>query len=220
MSPIYNPTAGGGGLNVYESSLAYLNGYDFFSSIGILDNTFTEVMAATTTIPPFDSEFGTVSTIDNSVSLAGAGVAVSWAGWNIPVQEEVLMVSWMNPGLSAMVGLGLGETTLPVGALQDDFQIIFQTAQMLFGKHVGGVFTTLATDNTIQNTNPSAQSAKGLAIYANGATNQQQLFINYGGFWFHILTTNDAAFSTYESVFLRHYGNNARFITPIYVWGK
>ena len=218
--PIYNPTAGGGGINVYESNLAYLNGYDFFTSIGILDNTFTELFGYTTTIGAFDGSVGTAMVIDNSVALSGAPSAHSMAGWDFAVKDEVLVMAWGTPSLSGYFGVGINESTLPAGAQQDDYQSTFQTTSIQWGKHVGGAFTVLASDLTIGNNMNISNMAKGIALYVNGATNEQQIFMCMGGFWFHVLTTNDAEFTTFQSVYLRYQGQNARAITPIFCWGK
>jgi len=216
--PIYNPTAGGGSLEIYESSLNYLNGYDFFKSIGLLDDTFTQLIGATTTIPAFSSQVGVNLTIDNSVAKSAAPGGASAAGWDFAAKNEVLIEAWIT-GSALFFGVGVNESTMPVGAQQDDFQAVFGTSPVL-DKHVGGANTVLASDSTLSANGGVGQSAWGVALYVNGTTNVQKMFLNIGGFWIPVLSASDASFTTFQSAYLRHNGSSVRFISPIYVWGK
>jgi len=216
MSPLYNPAAS-------TSAGKVDNGEDFFTEIGILSG-MTQLVGADNTYPAFDSSNGGALTITDSVATAGAGTTVSWAGWNFSsASDRVLITGYMAPGLSGYIGLGVGSGTLPVGALQNSYTGFYDTSAggSSIGRHLGGVFSQLATNNTCYQDNAATSTVWGMGLYMNGAANTQAFYVKGGsGQWFNILNTSDTNFSSFQCAFVRHGENYSRFMTPIYVWGS
>ena len=202
-------------------------GEDFFRKEGFLVDGMDPLISARYTIPAFDDYDGTAVTITNSVAKSAAGSAPSWAGWDLSAAKtKLLVLAYTQPSTSAYAGVGVHKGTLPGTTLEDDYQTNFDTAPgTLIGKHVSGSWTTLGTDATIYQDDAIISPIWGIALYVDADNDIQKSFVKSGtAEWLQVLSTADdssaSGLTSFQSVYLRYAGLNARFIAPIMVWGS
>ena len=199
-------------------------GEDFFRKEGFLDG-MAPLITASTTIPATDDSDGTALTITDSVAVAGAGAEASWAGWDLSASKtKLLAIAYVHPSTSNYIGLGFHTSTLPADELQDAYEATFDGAggHSELGKYVtDGTYTAVQTDTTIYQDDAAISAVWGIALYVDGSGNVQKSFVKSGtGNWFQVLADTETDHSSFQSFYLRHYGESARFITPIMVWGS
>ena len=214
--PIYNPSP--------ESSSSTVEGLgtDFFTANGYLTG-LSSILEYSTDIGAFDDSDGTALTITDSVALAGTGDANSWSGWNLgAAQTKLLALTYMQPSLSDWVGLGFHEGSLPTTALQESYQSIFYGGQskIALSEYTGGSKTEISTDTTMYQDDLRTSAVWGMALYVDGDSNIQKSFAKGAtGQWFEVGSATATDHSSFQSLFLWHDGQSARFICPIYLWG-
>ena len=199
-------------------------GEDFFRKEGFLVDGMAPLISARYTIPALDDYDGTAITITDSVAKAASGAATSWAGWDFASSiSKGLMVAYIQPSTSLFTGVGFHVGTLPAAAVQNTYQAVFApvSSRIEIGEHTSGSFTVLGTDSTIYQDDVTYAAAWGIALYVDGSSNVQKVFVKSGtGEWIQVLSTTDSDHSSFQSCYLRSYGANARFTTPIYCWGS
>ena len=88
-------------------------------------------------------------------------------------------------------------------------------------KYVSGSLTAVQTDATIYQNDVVTAAVWGIALYVDGSGNVQKSFVKGGtAEWLQVLADTETDHSSFQSFYLRHYGESARFITPIMVWGS
>ena len=202
-------------------------GEDFFRKEGFLVDGMAPLISARYTIPAFDDSDGTALTITNSVAKSAAGAEASWSGYNLSASKtKLLAIAYVHPSTSNYVGLGFHTSTLPTDELQDAYEATFDGAggHSELGKYVtDGTYTAVQTDSTIfqDDGHVYATALWGIGIYVDGSGNVQKSFVKSGsGQWIQVLADTETDHSSFQSFYLRHYGESARFITPIYCWGS
>ena len=198
-------------------------GEDFFKKEGFLVDGMVPLVTNSTTIGAFDDSDGTALTITDSVAKSAAGAAASWAGWDLAASKtKLLAIAYVHPSTSNYVGVGFNVSTLPATTLVDSYEATFDGAggHSELAKYVSGGLTALQTDTTIFQNDVVTTAVWGIALYVE-ADSIQKVFVKSGtANWLPVLTDTDADHSSFQSVYLRHYGESARFITPIMVWGS
>jgi len=195
-------------------------GEDFFRKEGFLVDGMVPLVTNSTTIGAFDDSDGTALTITDSVAKSAAGAAASWAGWDLAEKTKLLAIAYVHPSTSNYVGVGFNVSTLPATTLVDSYEATFDGAggHSELAKYVSGGLTALQTDATIYQNDVVTTAVWGIALYVEADI--QKVFIKSAGQWIQVLADTDADHSSFQSVYLRHYGESARFITPIMVWGS
>ena len=200
-------------------------GEDFFRKEGFLVDGMAPIISARHTIPAFDGSDGTAVTITNSVAKAGSAQAESWAGWNLGATYTKLLISAYGH-VSPANGWGIGAkvAVLPVGTIKPStYQARFNihTRSSLGKYNSSSAFATIGYDDTIYQDQAAQASVWGIALYLDGTSNVQKTFIKSGtGQWIQVLSGTDSDHSSFQSVYLRHQGDDVRFIAPIMVWGS
>ena len=199
-------------------------GEDFFRKEGFLVDGMAPLVTARYTIPAFDDYDGTAVTITNSVAKAASGTAVSWAGWDLASSiSKGLILSYVQPSTSNYVGVGFNVSTLPTSTLVDSYEATFDGAggHSELAKYVSGSLTAVTTEATIFQNDAVSSAVWGIALYVDGSGNSQRLFLKSGSSnWIPVLANTESDHSSFQSFYLRHYGESARFISPIYCWGS
>ena len=196
-------------------------GEDFFRQEGFLVDGMAPLITASTTIPATDDSDGTALTITDSVAKSAVGAEASWAGWDLAAAKtKLLAIAYVHPSTSNYVGVGFNVSTLPATTLVDSYEATFDGAggHSELAKYVSGGLTAIQTDATIYQEDVVTTSVWGIALYVEADI--QKVFIKSAGQWIQVLADTDADHSSFQSVYLRHYGESARFITPIMVWGS
>ena len=200
-------------------------GEDFFRKEGFLVDGMAPLVTARYTIPAFDDSDGTALTITNSSAKAGTGAAASWAGYNLSASKtKLLAIAYVHPSTSNYIGLGFHTSTLPTDELQNAYEATFDGAggHSELGKYVtDGTYTSVTTETTIFQNDAVLSAVWGIALYVDGSGNSQRLFLKSGSSnWIPVLANTETDHSSFQSFYLRHYGESARFISPIYCWGS
>ena len=199
-------------------------GEDFFRKEGFLVDGMAPLVPARYTIPAFDDYDGTAVTITNSVAKAASGAAVSWTGWDFSSSiSKGLMVAYVHGCTSDWTGIGFHVGTLPASGVQNTYQAVFENANHYtqLGEHSSGSFTGIATDTTIFQDDVAYATVWGIALYVDGSSNVQKLFVKSGtSQWIQVLSATDSGHSSFQSCYLRSNGENARWVAPIMVWGS
>ena len=198
-------------------------GTDFFRKEGFLVDGMAPLITARYTIPAFDDYDGTALTITNSVAKAAVGAEASWAGWDLAEKTKLLAIAYVHPSTSNYIGLGFHTSTLPTDELQDAYEATFDGAggHSELGKYVtDGTYTAVQTDATIYQDDATLSAVWGIGLYVDGSGNVQKSFVKSAGQWIQVLADTESDHSSFQSFYLRHYGESARFITPIMVWGS
>jgi len=204
-----------------------MDGTDFFTSLGLIGGStgMVPLISSHTTIPTFSDSDGTALTITNSVALAGTGAAASWAGYNLSASKtKLLAIAYVHPSTSNYIGLGFHTSTLPTSTLVDSYEATFDGAggHSELAKYVSGSLTALQTDATIYQNDLVYSAVWGIGLYVDVDNDiQKSFFKGSSGQWVQVLADTDTAHTsaTFQSFYLRHYGESARFIAPIMVWG-
>jgi hypothetical protein len=197
-------------------------GEDFFRKEGFLDG-MAPLITARYTIPAFDDSDGTALTITDSVAKAAVGAEASWAGYNLSASKtKLLAIAYVHPCTSNYIGLGFHTSTLPTDELQDAYEATFDGAggHSELGKYVtDGTYTAVQTDDTIYQNDVVTTAVWGIALYVEDDI--QKVFIKSGtANWLQVLADTDPDHDSFQSFYLRHYGESARFVSPIYCWGS
>ena len=197
-------------------------GTAYFESLGLLTG-MAPLITASTPIPAFDDQDGTVVTITDSVAAAASGTAVSWAGWDFSSSiSKGLILSYVQPSTNDWTGVGFHVGTLPASGVQNTYQTVFDgsTGNTQIGEHSSGGFTSLGTEATIYQDDVKTAAAWGIALYVDGSSNVQKTFIKSGtSQWIEVLSVADSDHSSFQSCYLRSQGTSARWIAPIMAWG-
>ena len=210
----------------YFPQAAYAQtGENFFRQEGFLVDGMAPLITASTTIPATDDSDGTALTITDSVAKSAVGAEASWAGWDLSASKtKLLAIAYVHPSTSNYIGLGFHTSTLPADELQDAYEATFDGAggHSELGKYVtDGTYTAVQTDATIYQDDAATSAVWGIALYVDGSGNVQKSFLKSGsGQWIQILADTETDHSSFQSFYLRHYGESARFISPIYCWGS
>ena len=210
----------------YFPQAAYAQtGENFFRQEGFLVDGMAPLITASTTIPATDDSDGTALTITDSVAKSAVGAEASWAGWDLSASKtKLLAIAYVHPSTSNYIGLGFHTSTLPTDELQDAYEATFDGAggHSELGKYVtDGTYTAVQTDATIYQDDAATSAVWGIALYVDGSGNVQKSFLKSGsGQWIQVLADTETDHSSFQSFYLRHYGESARFITPIMVWGS
>ena len=202
-------------------------GEDFFLKEGFLTG-MAPIISARYTIPAFDGSDGTALTITNSVAKAGAAHAESWAGWNLGATYTKLLISaygHVSPangwGVGAKVAVLPGAAVIKPATYQARFNIYSLHSLGKYTADPGSSFATIGSTSTIYQQQVAKAAVWGIALYLDGPSNVQKTFIKSGiGQWIQVLSGTDSDHSSFQSVYLRHQGDDHRFITPIMVWGS
>jgi len=204
----------------YNPTTFYNTGEYFFRQEGYLTG-LVPLHVATSTIPAFDDENGTALVITDSVAASGAAAAASWAGWDFAESTKILALAYVHSSTSNYIGVGVNVATLPATTLVDSYQSTYdgQVGYSELGKYDSGSLTPLQTTTSIFQNDVTTSSIWGIAIYLDGTANTQQTFIQSAGSWFPVLADTDSTHSSFQSFYLRHFGENCRFMCPISVWG-
>ena len=200
-------------------------GEEYFRSIGILSADMVPLVVGNSTYPTFDSTAGTAITINGSVAEAGTAFAASVAAYDVSGKSKILFLSYQHTGASTYgVGVGIHDSTT-YGALaancKDVYQFVtYDTSTELY-KTTGATptWTELAADSTIANETVVTTNVVGMAIYADGT--DVKTFGKWGSTsqWIQINGVSDSTFTNFDQVYLKFWGQNARFITPVMCWG-
>ena len=203
-----------------------LDGTDFFRSVGVLQDGMLPIVASSLAYPAFDSTAGTAITISGSVAAAGAAYAASVAVYDVSGKSKVLFMSYQHTGASTYgVGVGIHDSAVK-GALaatcKDCYQFVtYDTATELY-KTTGDTptWTELGSDTSIGNATTITTNVVGMAIYADGTN--VKTFIKWGSTsqWIPLQSVADSTFTNFDQVYLKFFGQNARFITPVYCWAS
>jgi len=198
-------------------------GEDFFRKEGFLVDGMDPLITGRYTIPTFSDSDGTALTITNSVAKSATGAAASWSGYDFAEKTKVLAIAYVHPSTSNYVGVGFNVSTLPTSTLVDSYEATFDGAggHSELAKYVSGSLTAVQTETTIYQNDVVTTAVWGIALYVDGSGNVQKSFVKGGtGSWFQVLADTETDHSSFQSFYLRHYGESARFITPIMVWGS
>ena len=210
----------------YFPQAAYAQtGENFFRQEGFLVDGMAPLITASTTIPAFDDSDGTALTITDSVAKSAVGAEASWAGYNLSASKtKLLAIAYVHSSTSNYIGLGFHTSTLPTDELQDAYEATFDGAgaHSELGKYVtDGTYTAVQTDPTIFQDDVVTSPIWGIGLYVDGSGNVQKSFLKSGsGQWIQVLADTETDHSSFQSFYLRHYGESARFISPIYCWGS
>jgi len=210
----------------YFPQAAYAQtGEDFFRKEGFLVDGMAPLITNSTTVTAFSDSDGTALTITDSVAKSAVGAEASWAGYNLSASKtKLLAIAYVHPSTSNYIGIGFHTSTLPTDELQDAYEATFDGAggHSELGKYVtDGTYTAVQTDTTIFQNDVVTTAVWGIALYVDGSGNVQKSFLKSGsGQWIQVLADTESDHSSFQSFYLRHYGESARFITPIMVWGS
>ena len=210
----------------YFPQAAYAQtGEDFFRKEGFLVDGMDPLITNSTTIAAFSDSDGTALTITDSVAKSATGAAASWAGYNLSASKtKLLAIAHVHSSTSNYIGLGFHTSTLPTDELQDAYEATFDGAggHSELGKYVtDGTYTSVTTETTIFQNDAVLSAVWGIALYVDGSGNSQRLFLKSGSSnWIPVLANTETDHSSFQSIYLRHYGESARFIAPIMVWGS
>ena len=202
-----------------------MDGTDFFTSLGLIGGAtgMVSLIASHTTIGAFDDSDGTALTITDSVAKAATGAAASWAGYDFAASKtKLLAIAYVHPSTSNYIGVGFNVSTLPTSTLVDSYEATFDGAggHSELAKYVSGSLTAVQTDATIYQDDATLSAVWGIGLYVDGSGNVQKSFVKSGtGNWFQVLADTESDHASFQSFYLRHYGESARFIAPIMVWG-
>ena len=198
-------------------------GEDFFLKEGFLTG-MDPLITNSTTIAAFSDSDGTALTITNSVAKSATGAAASWAGYNLSASKtKLLAIAYVHSSTSNYVGLGFHDGTMPASTLVDSYEATFDGAggHSELAKYVSGSLTAVQTETTIFQNDAVLSAVWGIGLYVDGSDNVQKSFLKSGsGQWIQILADTETDHSSFQSFYLRHYGDSARFISPIYCWGS
>jgi hypothetical protein len=199
-------------------------GEDFFRKEGFLVDGMDPLITNSTTIAAFSDSDGTALTITNSVAKSASGAAASWAGYNLSASKtKLLAIAYVHPSTSNYIGLGFHTSTMPASTLVDSYEATFDGAggHSELAKYVSGSLTAVQTETTIFQNDAVLSAVWGIGLYVDGSGNVQKSFLKSGsGQWIQILADTETDHSSFQSFYLRHYGESARFISPIYCWGS
>jgi len=209
----------------YFPQAAYAQtGEDFFRKEGFLVDGMAPLITNSTTVTAFSDSDGTALTITDSVAKSAVGAEASWAGYNLSASKtKLLAIAYVHPSTSNYIGIGFHTSTLPTDELQDAYEATFDGAggHSELGKYVtDGTYTAVQTDTTIFQNDVVTTAIWGIALYVDGSGNVQKSFVKSAGQWIQVLADTESDHSSFQSFYLRHYGESARFITPIMVWGS
>ena len=112
---------------------------------------------------------------------------------------------------------------MPASTLVDSYEATFDGAggHSELAKYVSGSLTAVQTDDTIFQNDAVSSPIWGIGLYVDGSGNVQKSFLKSGsGQWIQVLADTESDHSSFQSFYLRHYGESARFISPIYCWGS
>jgi len=202
-------------------------GEAYFESLGLIGGStgMVPLIVGNTTYPAFDSTGGTAITITDSVAAAGAAYTASFAAYDVSGKSKILFLSYQHTGASTYgVGVGIHDSTT-YGALattcKDCYQFVtYDTATELYKTTgAGPSWTELASDSSIANATTVTTNIVGMAIYADGT--DVKTFGKWGSTsqWIQINGVADSTFTNYDQVYLKFWGQNARFISPVMCWG-
>ena len=203
-------------------------GEAYFTSLGLLGAStgMAPLITASTTIPAFDDYDGTVLPITDSVAGPGVAFAISWAGWDLAAAKtKLLMTTYTQPSTSDWCGIGCHTGTLPTAGLEDCYTAMLygNASRIDMAKYTTGVgWATIGNDATIYQAELATAPVWGIGLYVDqtGGSEVQKIFVKSGSAqWIQVLSTSDTSHSSFQSVFLDHRGSNARFISPIMMWG-
>ena len=205
----------------------YDTGTAYFESLGLIGGStgMAPLIVGDTTYPAFDSTAGTAITITDSVAAAGATFAASVAAYDVSGKSKILFLSYQHTGASTYgVGVGIHDSTT-YGALattcKDVYQFVTYDGGTELYKTTGAspTWTELAADSTIANATTVTTNVVGMAIYADGT--DVKTFGKWGSTsqWIQINGVSDSTFTNFDQVYLKFFGQNARFITPVMCWG-
>ena len=202
-------------------------GAAYFESLGLIGGStgLAPLITNNTTIAAFTDSDGTALTITDSVAYSASGAAASWAGYNLGSSiTKGLCIAYVKPNTSNYIGVGFHTSTLPSGALEDSYEAAFDGAgsHTELNKYVSDTLTSVQTDANIYQNDSGDSSVWGIGLYVDVDNDIQKAFIKSGlNQWIEILADDDDAHtdSTFQSFYLRHYGEYCRFICPIYCWG-
>ena len=199
-------------------------GEDFFRKEGFLVDGMDPLITNSTTIAAFSDSDGTALTITDSVAKSATGAAASWAGYNLSASKtKLLAIAHVHSSTSNYIGLGFHTSTMPASTLVDSYEATFDGAggHSELAKYVSGSLTAVQTDATIFQNDAVSSSIWGIGLYVDGGGNVQKSFLKSGsGQWIQVLADTESDHSSFQSFYLRHYGESARFISPIYCWGS
>jgi len=199
-------------------------GTAYWESLGLLTG-MTPLITNSTTIENFDDSDGTAVTITDSVALAGTAAAASWTGYNLAASKtKLLAIAYVHPSTSNYIGVGFHTGTLPSSTLEDSYEATFDGTgghSELAKYTTAGGLAALQTEATIYQDDVVTTAVWGIGLYVDqsGGSEVQKVFVKSSGQWIQILTDTDTDHSSFQSVYLRHYGESARFITPVMCWG-
>jgi len=208
-----------------------MTGEDYWISLGILGAStgMVPLISSHTTIPAFDDSDGTAVVITDSVALAGTAAAASWTGYNLAASKtKLLAIAYVHSSTSNYIGLGFHTSTLPSSTLENAYEATFDGAggHSELGKYVktngSTTYTAIETDATIYQNDLAYSAVWGIGLYVDVDNDiQKSFFKGSSGQWVQVLADTDTAHTsaTFQSFYLRHYGESARFIAPIYCWG-
>ena len=200
-------------------------GEDFFRKEGFLVDGMDPLISARYTIPAFDDSDGTALTITDSVAEAATGAAASWAGWDLSASKtKLLAIAYVHPSTSNYIGVGFHTGTLPSSTLEDSYEATFDGTgghSELAKYTTAGGLAALQTEATIYQDDVVTAAVWGIGLYVDqsGGSEVQKVFVKSSGQWIQILTDTDTDHSSFQSFYLRHYGESARFVSPIMCWG-
>ena len=204
-------------------------GTAYWESLGLLGAStgMAPLITNSTTIAAFSGSDGTAVTITDSVAKAGSAHAESWAGWNLGATYTKLLIcayGHVSPangwGVGAKVAVLPGAAVIKPATYQARFNIYTNHSLGKYTADPGSSFATLGYDDTIYQPQVAYAPVWGIALYVDGSSNVQKTFIKSGtAQWIQVLSVADSDHSSFQSVYLRHQGDDARFITPIMVWG-
>ena len=205
----------------------YDTGEAYFTSLGLIGGStgMVPLVVGSTTYPAFDSTGGTAITITDSVAAAGAAYTASFAAYDVSGKSKILFLSYQHTGASTYgVGVGIHDSTT-YGALatttKDCYQFVTADTGTELYKTTGAgpSWTALGADSTIGNETAVDTNVVGMAIYADGT--DVKTFIKWGSAsqWIPLQSVSDNAHTNYDQVYLKFWGQYARFITPVMCWG-
>lgn len=156
---------------------------------------------------------GTLFPSMSTLKFVGAGAGTSNLGWDLLASKsKILMILSAQRFRANDIGIFFTDTLPAAGEIPDGSYLITTAIGLyVIFKKAGGVFTQLASLNTIDNGSPTLDS--GLAFYYDSATNRLIVFIRTSSSecWFPVLDITDASFATMRYAGLRFFGAQTWF---------
>ena len=218
--PIYNP-ASAASVDIHTQ---------YFTDLGLLTG-LDEIIKVTggNTYPTPDVTKGTKTITDNVAKFA-AILGYSWLGFNFPAVTKLLTICYTKPTYNTEIFHGTEDCDVASGYGTSDngyFSLVSNNGGTYQYDITGGGLTSISADTTVFAPDTFGDywaSCIGIASYMQftGAGDaDQRIFLQCGSTseWFPVSHTTDETHEEFKSVGFGGLGYNARFMTPVYIYG-